>query len=108
MKKIIPFIAFVLICKPIRAQSITLPPSGDNQASGKAEKAMEVFRLNQKTKSREKFTTNVGLARGYAALGDKKNAIKHWELALINIPENQKPNIAFYEGELKKNQGLDS
>lgn len=74
-------------------------------ASGKVEKAMEVFKLNQKRNPGEKFTTNVGLARGYAALGDKKNAIKHWEVALKNIPENQKPNIAFYEGELKKLKG---
>jgi hypothetical protein len=71
-------------------------------ASGKADKAMEVFRLNQKRNPTEKFTTNVGLARGYTALGDKKNAIKHWEIAIKNLPENQKANLAFYEGELKK------
>ena len=44
----------------------------------------------------------MGLARGYTALADKKNAIKHWELAIKNIPADQKGNIAFYEGELKK------
>jgi tetratricopeptide (TPR) repeat protein len=74
-------------------------------ASGKTEKALEVFKLNQKKYPGEKFTTNVGLARAYTALGDKKNAIKHWELALKNIPENQKANLAFYEGELKKLKG---
>lgn len=70
--------------------------------AGKKEKAMEVFKYNSKAHPEEKFTPNVGLARGYTALGDKKNAIKHWELAIKNIPENQKQNLSFYEGELKK------
>lgn len=70
--------------------------------SGKKEKAMEVFKYNFKAHPEDKFTPNVGLARGYTALGDKKNAIKHWEAAIKNIPENQKQNLAFYEGELKK------
>jgi len=48
------------------------------------------------------FTTYVGLARGYAANGDKKSAIKNWEIASKNLPENQKPNAALYEAELKK------
>ena len=74
-------------------------------ASGKTGKAMEVFKLNQKRNPADKFTTNVGLARGYTALGDKKNAIRHWELALKNIPETQKANTNFYQEELKKLKG---
>jgi tetratricopeptide (TPR) repeat protein len=70
--------------------------------AGKKEKAMEVFQYNFKSHPEEKFTTHVGLARGYTAMGDTKNAIKNWEIAIKNIPENQKPNIGFYEGELKK------
>ncbi|HEU5290335.1 MAG TPA: DUF2911 domain-containing protein [Cyclobacteriaceae bacterium] len=70
--------------------------------AGKKEKAMQVFQYNFKAHPEEKFTPNVGLARGYTALGDKKNAIKHWEAAIKNIPENQKQNLSFYEGELKK------
>ena len=71
-------------------------------SGGQKEKAMEVFQYNAKIHPEDKFTTNVGLARGYTALADKKNAIKHWELAIKNIPADQKGNIAFYEGELKK------
>ena len=71
-------------------------------ASGKNEKAMEIFKYNFKAHPEDKFTPNVGLARGYTALGDKKNAIKHWEAAIKNLPENQKQNLTFYEGELKK------
>src|SRR5690606_18248734 len=71
-------------------------------AQGKNQKALEVFKLNAKKHPEDKFTTTVGLARGYAAVGDKKNAIKYWELAIKNLPEDQKPNLKFYEGELNK------
>jgi len=70
--------------------------------NGKNQKAFEVFTLNRKLHPDDKFTTYVGLARGFAALGDKKNAIKNWEIALKNIPEDQKRNLSLYEGELKK------
>lgn len=69
---------------------------------GEKDKALTVFQYNAKAHPEEKFTTNVGLARGYTAVGNKKEAIKYWETAIKNIPENQKANIAFYEGELKK------
>lgn len=71
-------------------------------SQGQKEKAMEVFQYNFKAHPEEKFTTYVGLARGYTAMGDKKNAIKNWEVAIKNIPENQKQFISTYEGEVKK------
>lgn len=71
-------------------------------AAGKKEKAMEIFKYNAQKHPNDKFTPNIGLARGYTAMGDKKNAIKHWELAIKNLPEDQKANLAFYEGEIKK------
>lgn len=76
-------------------------------AAGKTQKAMDIFKMNATNAKNEgdKFTTSVGLARGYTALGDKKNAIKYWETAIKNMPENQKQNVAFYEGELKKLKG---
>jgi tetratricopeptide (TPR) repeat protein len=69
---------------------------------GRNEKALEVFEYNRKAHPDDTFTTYVGLARGYAAVDDKKKAIKNWETAIENLPENQKPNLAFYEAELKK------
>lgn len=72
---------------------------------GKKEKALEVFKLNRQKNPNDKFTTYVGLARGYTAIGDKKNAIKNWETAIKNLPEEQKGNLAVYEGELKKLKG---
>jgi hypothetical protein len=72
---------------------------------GRKDKAMEVFKLNRQRHPEDKFTTFVGLARGYTAIGDNKNAIKNWEMAIKNLPENQKQNLALYEGELKKLKG---
>lgn len=69
---------------------------------GQNAKALEVFQYNAKSHPEEKFTTFVGLARGYTAVGNKKEAIKNWETAIKNIPENQKQNVGLYEGELKK------
>lgn len=71
-------------------------------SEGKNEKALEVFKLNAKLHPEDKFTPNVGLARGYTAVGDKKNAAKFWEAAIKNIPENQKPFLKIYEDELTK------
>ncbi len=70
--------------------------------AGKKEEAMAVFQTNRKLHPGDTFTTYVGLARGYSAVGDKKNSVKYWELAIKNLPEDQKSNLAFYEGELKK------
>lgn len=69
---------------------------------GQKEKALEVFQYNAKAHPEEKFTTFVGLARGYTAVGNKKEAIKNWETAIKNVPENQKANLGQYEAELKK------
>lgn len=71
-------------------------------ASNKNEKALEVFKLNQKLHPEDEFTTSVGLARGYGAVGDKKNAVKYWETAIKHIPDNQKQFLNVYENELKK------
>ncbi len=70
--------------------------------NGRNDKALEIFQLNRKQHPEDKFTTFVGLARGYTALGDKKNAIKNWEIAIKNLPEDQKGNLGAYEAELKK------
>jgi hypothetical protein len=96
------------------AKAITLPSAtlqGLHQygrtllAEGKNEKALEVFRLNQKKHPNEKFTTYVGLARGYAAIGDRKSAIRNWEIALKNLPKEQQRFRSFYEEELNKLKG---
>jgi len=69
---------------------------------GRNEKAMEVFEKNAKMHPEDKFTTNVGLARGSAAIGETKKAIKYWETAIKNLPEDQKVYLSYYESELNK------
>jgi len=70
-------------------------------AAGRNDRAMSVFKLNRQQHPDDQFVTYVGLARGYTALGDRKNAIANWEIALRNVPENQKINLPVYEKALK-------
>jgi predicted Zn-dependent protease len=69
---------------------------------GNAKKALDVFKLNRQKHPEDTFVTYVGLARGYAANNDKKSAIKNWEIAIKNLPADQKPFLPQYEAELKK------
>jgi hypothetical protein len=71
-------------------------------ASGRNEKALEVFQFNRRKHPEEKFWTYFGLARAYTALGDKKNAIENWEIALRSVPDNRKAQIPLYERTLKQ------
>lgn len=70
-------------------------------AANRNDKAMEIFRFNREQHPDDKFVTNVGLARGYTALGDKQQAISYWETALQNVPENQKRYLPLYQQALK-------
>jgi len=74
-------------------------------AAGKKDKALEVFKLNRQLHGDDKFTTYIGLARGYTAVGDKKNAIRNWEIAIKNLPADQKANLNAYQAEMNKLKG---
>jgi tetratricopeptide (TPR) repeat protein len=52
----------------------------------KTKEALEIFKLNA-AKNPRQFTTYVGLARGYAANGDYKSALKNAQLALPMAPD---------------------
>ena len=65
-------------------------------------KAMEVAKFNAKTYPDEKYWTSLGLARCYAALNDKKLAIKNLEVAIQNIPDPVKSLLPSLQEELKK------
>jgi tetratricopeptide (TPR) repeat protein len=66
------------------------------------EKAMKIFVFNRQQHPQDKFWTSLGLARGYTAVGDKKNAIANWEVVLQNIPPNLGNRTATYESSLQK------
>jgi tetratricopeptide (TPR) repeat protein len=70
-------------------------------AAGKKAEALEVFKFNARKHPEEKFWTTVGLAKGYTATGDKKNAIRNWEIAIQNVPPSQKRNLPRFESTLK-------
>jgi Protein of unknown function (DUF2911) len=70
--------------------------------AGRNEKAIEVFKLNQKKHPEEKYWTYLGLARAYTAAGDKENAIKNWETVLRNVPEGRRSQVPGFEATLKK------
>ncbi|MCU0447934.1 MAG: DUF2911 domain-containing protein [Microscillaceae bacterium] len=57
-------------------------------AEKKGKEALEVFKLNAQ-KNNGAWPTNVGLARGYAAVGDYTNAIKYAKLAKAQAPSPQ-------------------
>ena len=56
----------------------------------KPKEAMKIFEMNRKKFPNDNFTTLVGMARGYQAIGEKKKAAKHFRLAAENAPTNQK------------------
>lgn len=57
---------------------------------GFPEQAVYVFEENHKKHPTDNFTTMVGLARGYEALGKLKKAKKHYLVAADNAPEGQR------------------
>jgi len=70
-------------------------------AAGRAPRAMAMFKLNHDLHPDDKFWTSLGLARGYAATGDRKSAIANWEVVLRNVPPAQKGNVPFFEKALQ-------
>lgn len=75
-------------------------------AARKNKEALEIFKLNA-SKHPKEFTTYVGLARGYSANGDYKNALKNAQLALPLSPDNgNRQNIEAAIVKLKQGQDI--
>ena len=92
-------------------KALALPNSGmfDMHAYGvglmrasRPDRALKIFQLNQQRHPEEKFWTYFDLARAYTALGDKTNAIKNWEIAIANVPENRKFMLPQFQTALRK------
>ncbi|HTQ55278.1 MAG TPA: DUF2911 domain-containing protein [Bryobacteraceae bacterium] len=56
--------------------------------AGKKQEALEVFKLNAE-RNGEAWPTNVGLARGYMAVGDYQKALEYARKAAAQAPDNQ-------------------
>jgi hypothetical protein len=65
----------------------------------KPAEALEIFKMNEQ-KNPNEFTTSMGLARGYSAVGDYKNALKYATKALAMAPNDA--NKKFVEGLIVK------
>ena len=65
----------------------------------KQKEALDIFKLNYEKNNKE-FTPLVGLARGYSANGDYKNALKYARLSLTLAPDQQ--NKTFITNAIKK------
>jgi len=70
-------------------------------AAGKKQEALAIFQYNAKT-NKGQWPVNYGLARGYSAVGDYKNAIKYLELALKEVPEGDTVNPPIMQANLEK------
>lgn len=74
--------------------------------AGKKEDAMKVFELNAK-KNPTDWVINVGLARGYSALGNYKTALKYAKIAYEKAPDPQnKENMKQAVAKLEQGQNI--
>lgn len=64
-------------------------------------KAMEVFQLNRRLHTDDRFWTFMGLARAYTAAGDKPHAIENWEIVIANVPSDLKAYLPQFNTILK-------
>jgi hypothetical protein len=73
----------------LEAANITEMHSSGRQllAQKKVQEAMEVFQKNYQ-KNKGAWPTNVGMMRGYAAMGNYKKALEHAKLALTQAPDD--------------------
>lgn len=67
----------------------------------KNDKALEVFKYNQK-RFDGVWPTNYGLARGYSAVGNYKQALKYLKLAKANVPANDTINPPLIDANIEK------
>ncbi len=75
-------------------------------AQGKKDEAMEIFQFNAEANP-ETWPVNVGLMRGYSALGEYKKALKYAEKALENAPDQlNKDNLTASIEKLKSGEGV--
>lgn len=74
-------------------------------AQGKPEEAMEIFRANAESHP-DAWFVEVGLARGYSALGDSAKAAEHMRKALPGAPDNQRAAVEGLLAQLEKGEAI--
>ena len=73
-------------------------------SKNKNKEALKLYTINAEKFPEEIFMIHVDFAKAYTALGNKKKAIKHWEIALKNVSDrtDQKAFLPRYTSALKK------
>ncbi len=75
-------------------------------AAKKAKEALEIFQMNY-NKNPNVYTTNIGLARGYSALGDYKKALDYAKKGLAQAPDElNKNNVAQLISQLQQGKDI--
>jgi len=69
--------------------------------AGKNQEALEVFKKNHK-RNDGVWPTNYGLARGYSAVGNYKQALKYLQLAKANVPAGDTINPPIIDQNIEK------
>ncbi|MEZ4685334.1 MAG: hypothetical protein R3B47_04500 [Bacteroidia bacterium] len=69
--------------------------------AGKPDAALRVFKMNAE-RFPETWPVNVGLARGYSAVGEYQKALKYAKLAQKNVPEGDQLNKGSVEDMIAK------
>ncbi|MEM6816459.1 MAG: DUF2911 domain-containing protein [Bacteroidota bacterium] len=91
-------------------EAITLPGANANVIHqygrqlitvGQNEKALEIFKFNY-DKNDGVWPTNYGLARGYSAVGNYKQALKYMQLAKENVPPGDNLNPPIIDQNIEK------
>jgi len=97
--------------KALRAEALKTANAKEISSEGrrllsknKIKEALKLYALNAKKFPEEIFMIHVDFAKVYTALGNKKKAIKHWEIALKNVSDrtDQKVFVQRYNRALKK------
>ncbi len=97
--------------KALRAEALKTANAKEISSEGrrllsknKIKEALKLYALNAKKFPEETFMIHVDFAKVYTALGNKKKAIKHWEIALNNVSDrtDQKVFLPRYNSALKK------
>ena len=67
----------------------------------RSDRALTIFKLNEKRFPDQKYLTSLGLADYYVYAKEKKNEIKYVKLAIEHLPERQKSSLPDLQARLK-------
>ena len=70
-------------------------------SENRSERALTMFKLNEKKFPDQKYLTSLGLADYYVHVKEKKNEVKYVKLAIEHLPEHRKSSLPDLQARLK-------